>query len=742
MARPRRAWTRQAARAGTLAIATALVLGLAWLARARGLDLTAKLAVVSLAATVAGVLLAVPQARAAVLQLRRPPPVPADDQLALDRAAELLAAAVHAQWQAEAGLRGLRRPAPLQLAWIGTTRKVAAPAHTIAATAITGRVVRLRLHGHLEEVADKFLALPHRRLVVLGAPGAGKTVLAMLLTLELLARRQPREPVPVLLGLSSWDPTAEHLYAWLTRRLGEDYPDLRSPAFGTDTAKRLLLAGRILPLLDGLDELPAGLRASAIAALDRAHADQPLVVTCRAPEFEQAVAAGGALAAAAVVELERVTATEVAEFLLASSPPAVAGRWKEVADHLRAHPDGELARALSTPLLVALARTVYASPARDPAQLVALAQARGRAAVEGHLLEGFIPAAFTVLPPAPGSPAPRRRWDPQLARRWLTVLAVHLDRLGTHELAWRELWHLLPRRRAVLLVGLMPGLLGLVAGLLGLTVGFLAGPVGAIAGWVLASEGPLEPARVDIRIQGRLRELLKRLAGGLAVGLARGLLAALAVQLVGGLGLALGFMLVGDLEVGIQLGLIFGSVVGLVTGLVVLVAEPATRLQEWLRQPADDAQAATPQTVLRGDKAAGLASALAVGLVFALGFGLLAVVVAVLQPTPALYELEFGAEPAQRLKDALMFGLAVGPVVGLLATLVAGLRSSWSWFTIARTWLAVRGRLPPRLMSFLDDAHQLGVLRQAGAVYQFRHTLLQDHLAAASRTHQPDEQPP
>jgi hypothetical protein len=45
-------------------------------------------------------------------------------------------------------------------------------------------------------------------------------------------------------------------------------------------------------------------------------------------------------------------------------------------------------------------------------------------------------------------------------------------------------------------------------------------------------------------------------------------------------------------------------------------------------------------------------------------------------------------------------------------------------------WLALRGRLPWRLMRFLADAHvHRGVLRQAGAFYQFRHAELQRHLA-------------
>jgi len=42
----------------------------------------------------------------------------------------------------------------------------------------------------------------------------------------------------------------------------------------------------------------------------------------------------------------------------------------------------------------------------------------------------------------------------------------------------------------------------------------------------------------------------------------------------------------------------------------------------------------------------------------------------------------------------------------------------------------LRRGMPWSLMGFLADAHQRGVLRQAGAVYQFRHIELQHHLAS------------
>jgi hypothetical protein len=60
--------------------------------------------------------------------------------------------------------------------------------------------------------------------------------------------------------------------------------------------------------------------------------------------------------------------------------------------------------------------------------------------------------------------------------------------------------------------------------------------------------------------------------------------------------------------------------------------------------------------------------------------------------------------------------------------------TAWGqWVILSRIWLPLTGRLPWALLTFLDDAHKRGVLRQAGAVYQFRHARLQDHLIHVSQ---------
>ncbi|MCW2144628.1 hypothetical protein [Actinoplanes cyaneus] len=60
--------------------------------------------------------------------------------------------------------------------------------------------------------------------------------------------------------------------------------------------------------------------------------------------------------------------------------------------------------------------------------------------------------------------------------------------------------------------------------------------------------------------------------------------------------------------------------------------------------------------------------------------------------------------------------------------------SAWMrWLLFVRCWLPLRGRLPWRVATFLEDAHQRDVLRQSGAVYLFRHALLHTHLATAAQ---------
>ncbi|MEU7146089.1 hypothetical protein ABZ942_42070 [Nocardia sp. NPDC046473] len=79
----------------------------------------------------------------------------------------------------------------------------------------------------------------------------------------------------------------------------------------------------------------------------------------------------------------------------------------------------------------------------------------------------------------------------------------------------------------------------------------------------------------------------------------------------------------------------------------------------------------------------------------------------------------------------LLSVLVVTALLGAAVGLAAGIYSEPAWisFLISTRILWLRGKLPWRTRSFLDDAHRIGLLRTAGMVYQLRHAELQDRLA-------------
>lgn len=94
---------------------------------------------------------------------------------------------------------------------------------------------------------------------------------------------------------------------WLTERLIRDHPGLSaSHPSGTSLAAALVAADRILPVLDGFDEIADGLHRDALAGLNAIAG--PLLLTSRPQEYATAIdAANAVLAGAATVELDDLT---------------------------------------------------------------------------------------------------------------------------------------------------------------------------------------------------------------------------------------------------------------------------------------------------------------------------------------------------------------------------------------------------------------------------------------------------
>src|SRR3984893_8857532 len=215
----------------------------------------------------------------------------------MDQAQRKLATQVLSQWTEEIRIRELDDPKPLVVHWRLTGLNVMYHVGQIVRpTLLRGLPGReqLRFSGRtdgIDKMVSEFRHLTRRRLVILGARRIGKTPLPVLLLPELLTHPQPGDPVPVLLTISGWDPTTEPLDRWIARRLGELYPALRAAAYGPDAPWALVTErpSRILPILDGLDELPKQIHPQVLTALSKSMTNADgLILTCRTAEFQAA----------------------------------------------------------------------------------------------------------------------------------------------------------------------------------------------------------------------------------------------------------------------------------------------------------------------------------------------------------------------------------------------------------------------------------------------------------------------
>ncbi|MBE8526014.1 helix-turn-helix domain-containing protein [Amycolatopsis sp. H6(2020)] len=659
---------------------------------------------------------------------------------ALADAAERLAQAVASRWQREEEQRRIHDPFPLPVRWRPLPPRLTDHWANIRRVPAGATADPLDLSGELGEIAATYRRIPSGRLVVLGRAGSGKTVLTLRFVLDRLRARSPADPVPVLFGLGSWDPGAAALRDWLIDGLLRDYPGLAAAAPGGSTlAAALVEGGYVLPVLDGFDEIADGLHRAALEALNGT--TLPLVLTSRPDEYAAAVAATDVLTAAAGVELTDLTPADVLGYLPRTTrrpaPDGAPGTvWDPVIGELGSDTGAALAAVLSTPLMVVLARTVYSdAPGDDPSVLLDSRRFPTAEAVEDHLLGSFVPTVYRDRP----------RWDPGRAGRWLGYLARHLDRLGTHDLAWWRLGGSLRRSSRIVAVvlaamlatavadwlvfvpvdivalGFLPGLAaGLVDGLL---VGSVVGLAFGLVHGIMVVYGGLvfEPSRMQVRLRGRTGRpeggLLRRFAGrfgagllgGFVVGLGYGPVTAITRAVANGFPPEFGELVETAAVNTLVSGLVFGLAAGATFGLISV-----------LETPLDLSSAASPGTLLRANRTTVVRQVLAFGPLLALAIAAGGrVVVELLQGVlgPLVWTLSGG----------LIIG-AIGGLGGAVAYVFAF--TAWGqWLVVSRVWLPLTGRLPWATAAFLEDAYRRGILRQAGAVYQFRHARLQDHLA-------------
>ncbi len=405
----------------------------------------------------------------------------------LARVSDQLAAALEAQLRAESGDVGRRQ---FSVSWLPdesltepweslkVTARAAAGGHDPSAEENWADGPN-SLAGSGRDILPVLRSVPTGRLLVLGEAGSGKTFLLITLLREILETRAQGAAAPFLVGLGSWDPREQVLEAFVESQLLLDFPFLAERpvhAPGGTLAEALIATGSIIPLLDGLDEIPIELRPAAVRQINdtRWHL-RTMVVTSRTSSYREDAddpLGAGALRGTAAIELQPLQPEVIASYL---SDDGTDFRWQPVIDAL-AQPT-PVAQVLRSPLYCGLAQDIYdpvrAGPSgreRNPADLIELGD---DIAIEHRLMSAFMASVYRNWDASRGG---RRQYSTK-AERWLVFIARYMQRGGRPELAWWELSADLSQPVLASIGGLITGVLLLLTWLsLALADGILSGP--------------------------------------------------------------------------------------------------------------------------------------------------------------------------------------------------------------------------------------------------------------------------
>jgi len=194
-------------------------------------------------------------------------------------------------------------------------------------------------------------------LLILGEPGSGKTTLLLELTRDLLARAKQDDTlqIPIVFTLSSWVTEQQPLAKWLVEELNVKYQVPRR------IGQAWVNADQILPLLDGLDEMPSNARAACVDTINAYRQEHmvPIVVCSRRIEY---LAQTKRLALRNAVVVQPLTAKQIEEYLLS------AGEQLEAVRVLLRN-DPALRELAASPLMLSVLTLAYAGQSVETLQM-------------------------------------------------------------------------------------------------------------------------------------------------------------------------------------------------------------------------------------------------------------------------------------------------------------------------------------------------------------------------------------
>ena len=288
-----------------------------------------------------------------------------------------------------------------------------------------GRVLELPGHapqplGGGQGILDVFNETG-RALLILGEPGAGKTITLLELARDLIDRfeKDPANSAPVVLNLSTWSARRSDLAGWIEAELKNRYfvPPRRSRAW--------LKASRLVLLLDGLDEVPAESQAACVQSINAflESMGAPGAVVCS--RFAEYVALPQKLRFTGAVCLQPLTPQQIEEFLDRAGDQLAAVRIAIKTDEL-------LQELACSPLLLNVISVAYTDV---PINSIAVSVNETVEHRRHQLFERFVQRMFARVPNAPAA------FPEAATRRWLSWLA---SRMREHSLTLFSLDQLQP----------------------------------------------------------------------------------------------------------------------------------------------------------------------------------------------------------------------------------------------------------------------------------------------------------
>ncbi|MGH2415439.1 MAG: NACHT domain-containing protein [Microcystaceae cyanobacterium] len=193
-----------------------------------------------------------------------------------------------------------------------------------------------------------------RTLLILGEPGAGKTITLLKLAEDLIVRTEPdlRQPIPVVFNLSSWARKPQTIKQWLVQELLEKYQV--SKALG----KAWVETEALILLLDGLDEVKAEQRNACVQALNQflqTHGTTEIAICCRIRDYQ------------VLTDRLRLRSAICIQPL---TPEQVKSYFEQAGEQLSAlktvlQQDGELQELATSPLMLSIMSLAYQDCTRE-----------------------------------------------------------------------------------------------------------------------------------------------------------------------------------------------------------------------------------------------------------------------------------------------------------------------------------------------------------------------------------------